>query len=115
MVSFTGDLAWNDTGAIQLSIQRWVRALSSGRRTVLTTPSETYFRSGPSSHVLCNRVVAYMCEKKREEEEENRKINRRERKRENGRNREKEKEREEGIEETEGKKGKMDPLQGMVS
>lgn len=94
---FLSPVTWNDTGAIQLSIQRWVLELSLSLWSVLTTPSETYFRSGPMSYAI---EWSHICEATRKEK------------------RERETNKMEGLErkeETEREGGKMDPLQEMVS
>lgn len=61
---FLSPVTWNDTGAIQLSIQRWVLELSLS----LVGFNDTERNLFPvRSHVLCNRVVAYMRETRRQE------------------------------------------------
>lgn len=64
---FLSPVTWNDTGAIQLSIQRWVLELSLSLWSVLTTPSETYFRSGPMSYAI---EWSHICEATRKEKRE---------------------------------------------
>lgn len=63
MVSLTGDLAWERYRANSIIHSTMGSSLS----LVLTTPSETYFRSDRFSPCrVCNRVVAYMRREKRE-------------------------------------------------
>lgn len=78
-------------------------SLSLSLSLVLTTPSETYFRSDRFSPCrVCNRVVAYMRREKKRGREGRGSSERDERK--------DRKERE-----ARGEKGKVDPLQGIVS